>query len=362
MSRAPFPARIRNQLVRGSQWFDDLATVVLAEKKYAGGLSLLGRVRAWRHGFLSEAEELYDFGRFGRTAFLRDYDAYVRGAHLNGFYESCLENKVLTYAVLSAFRDHIPELYAIVNRGVIQPVNGHGRIDVRWIESTVCAGERIVMKPVDGAYGRNIMILSSDDGSLRINARPMTTEQLDALVRGSDLIMITSFVKQAEYSRKIHAATTNTVRMIIAWDQHDNEPFVAAAMHRFGAAKSIPVDNISQGGLFASIALDTGELSKAKRPSPTGLMTMECHPDTGSPIEGVRIPRWESIKSKMLEIARTLPFIVYAGWDICVTDDGFRILEGNRMAGVGAHQFFEPLLSNERLLRFYRDRGVVDGV
>lgn len=52
------------------------------------------------------------------------------------------------------------------------------------------------------------------------------------------------------------------------------------------------------------------------------------HPDTGVRIEGI-VPNWELMKKGITDICRFMPELEYLGFDIAITDDGFKIIEIN---------------------------------
>jgi len=145
-------------------------------------------------------------------------------------------------------------------------------------------------------------------------------------------------------------------------DPATGEPFVATASHRFGTAASTPVDNAAQGGLSTGIDTETGRLAETLRfAGDDGVAVQRDHPDTGIRIEGTQIPGWPRICAAVREMAGSLaPLTPYIGWDVLVTDaDGsFRILEANTAPDVIV-QAHEPLLTDDRVRRFYEHHGVL---
>ena len=133
------------------------------------------------------------------------------------------------------------------------------------------------------------------------------------------------------------------------------------AVHRFGTSLSKPVDNWTQGGLSSSIDLKTGELGKAvSYPFSGTLDFQENHPETKTRISGVVVPRWKAIKAKILGMAKSLPFIPYIGWDIVVTEDSFKVIEGNNHSSIDLFQVHCPLLKNRKIKEFYQQKGVLE--
>ena len=51
--------------------------------------------------------------------------------------------------------------------------------------------------------------------------------------------------------------------------------------------------------------------------------------DTGKPITGFQIPYWPEVLDLAERALRHIDGINFVGWDICVTEDGPIIIEGN---------------------------------
>lgn len=144
------------------------------------------------------------------------------------------------------------------------------------------------------------------------------------------------------------------------WDYEVNKPFIAIASHRFGAHKESFVDNFSQGGLSCKIDLDSGLLEKGVSFQYGGKKKYhDFHPVTGSKLIGVKIPQWEFVKDKILQIANSIAYIPYIGWDILITDKGFSIIEGNNYSNTRILQCHEPLLKKEPVINFYKKFGII---
>jgi len=84
-----------------------------------------------------------------------------------------------------------------------------------------------------------------------------------------------------------------------------------------------------------------------------------AHPDTGRPIEGVRLPHWEAVRARVLDLA-TFDFLAYVGWVVLITDAGPCLIEGNTAnVGVGSLQVHGPLLGDARVRRFFEFHNVI---
>ena len=66
------------------------------------------------------------------------------------------------------------------------------------------------------------------------------------------------------------------------------------------------------------------------------------------------MPHWDTVRETLLNIANSHKYISYVGWDIVITEDGFKILEINGNPDVNLMQVHKPLLTDERVQRFFQ--------
>lgn len=170
-------------------------------------------------------------------------------------------------------------------------------------------------------------------------------------------MLVTEYCEQGQYIASVFPGTPNTVRLV-TMNPRDGDPFVARAVHRIGAENSGAVDNFSQGGLSAKID-DDERLTSAVRYKDGDVTWHDTHPDTGARIEGVEVPRWSEIRKTCLSIVRAVPELKYVGWDVIVTDGGFKIIEGNSNTDTDLLQAHGPFLTDDKVREFYREHGKV---
>lgn len=345
-----------------------LQTLVEEERsswEYAS-LSLAERAAYWRRGFLSRAAVLYDFERYDPRSYLTDYERSVKTRGINGRFGIALDDKLLFHRVMDGFEERLPTLYGIVQEGTFRPIAGPGearrraRPVTKWIEETTEPGETRVLKWVIGGGGHNVLVLSRTDDGWRLDGEAIEWEELCERLDGLDEYVVTGFAEQAAYADELFSGSANTVRLVTMWDPDEDEPFVARAIHRIGTRKTAPMDNWSRGGLGAEIDLATGELGEAVTfPFDGELVWRESHPDTGARIEGTTVPGWRAVRERLLEMAETVPYLPYVGWDLVITAEGeFEVVEANGYPGVKALQVHRPLLIDDRIRRFYAAHGI----
>ena len=321
---------------------------------------LMTRIRLWFSGFFGESHVIYKLEERQPSDYLSDFARFIKTPYINGRYSYFLNNKLAFYWFMRGNeegRKVIPKIHALIYRGDIRDLNSGQRIE--WKEALRKYSDekkRFVIKPINEGGGKGVMVVSTADDVLRVNELPV--ENMDAAMVSKGLAgrdgIIMEYVSQASYAATIFPCATNTIRVLTMWDYDENEPFMPIAVHRIGSKDSMPVDNWSNGGLSAIVNTETGELGRAVAYPGTGsLVWFDEHPDTGAMIKGVHIPNWEKIADKLLELARMCPFLPYVGWDIIVTEDGMKILEGNNHSDVNLIQVHQPMLVDSRVRRFY---------
>jgi len=314
----------------------------------------------WRHGFTTNSTYYYELTPENIHEYVSDAARFIRTPRINGPFASALLNKLVFSNLVACCGGPVPEYYCYASEGTLLPVGDrYGMNDADGVIAACMTGERFVVKPAGGGGGVGVRVISSADGKLTINGKAVSEDEFRRFISRLDGALICEFIEQHEYASTIFPHSTNSIRVISMWDYDKGEPFIPFAGQRFGRTTSIPTDNISQGGIPVQVDVATGELqSGSLTPRGKPPVWLHEHPDTGSRIKGVIVPNWEVATSGLIEIARRMPYIPYVGWDIVITSDGFKVIEGNNYPHLG-HQIFEPLMRDQRVRAFYERFGVV---
>ncbi len=350
-------ARIRNLYRQRQQW----TWLIKDERKNKYHPSWSQRLRAWRKGYLSQHYIWYGLDRHDDTDFVSDRIRYIRTPGLNGPYRVLLDDKLMFREVFRRHEDLMPEAYALVRQGRVLSLSRDEPIgSVDDIVRLLARKRRLVVKPITGGGGANVVFLEHRDGGVAINGEVRDLDAARKQIARLRNHLLVEFVEQAAYSREIFPGSVNTLRILTLIDDDDPQPYMACANHRFGTRHTKGVDNISQGGLAALMDLETGVLGPGLRADRNGRPEpVDRHPDTGTPIAGVTVPRWRETVDRIVALAREYPYLPYVGWDVVMTEDGFRILEGNSFTGLEIFQLHKPMLADPRVRRFYKRRGVI---
>lgn len=318
------------------------------------------RLSALRHGYLSQSVLLYPMNGQNRHLFVSDYQCKVRTPDINGDYRVLVKDKLLFNLMTQLFPAlHIPA-HGVIHKGKILYARACAAKDpLDYLSDLLDERGTLVLKPVVGGGGAGISFLERRGNAFAINDEPVTAAELRTWLTRRRNDLISDFVVQAPELAALYPRTTNTIRLLTMWDR--GEPFVASAVLRIGNAASYPVDNGLMGGFAAGIDLQSGRVSKAVSfPNKSRQANWySVHPDTGRPIEGLVVPHWDRITATMMQVCRHVPYLRYIGWDIVVTADGFKLIEGNHYPGLSPAQAHGPLLADPRVRRFYEAYGVV---
>lgn len=193
------------------------------------------------------------------------------------------------------------------------------RTDISAFKAFLSKHERFMFKPLTGTCGQGIriMTISSDDTA---TIEKLIEENCGGL---NDGFIAEELVIQTEEMAQFHPRSLNTIR--VATVKFDDGVEVVAAFFRTGRAGNI-VDNAGAGGVFGTIDIETGVIEAV---GDKFGKQYEVHPDTGVPILGFTIPRWEEAKDIAKELAQIVKGNRYAGWDLALTERGWCMIEGN---------------------------------
>ena len=347
-------------------YYDTRAAAGLLKNEFSAKTRIpwSNRVKLLVSGFTSDKLLLYDFQANAKNDYLCDW-VRQRTRFINAKYSLVLNDKLLSTAVLSG-HIKVPDVYAVIIDGKVIPFGETASVDspygIDLVIELVESRRKVVMKPIDAAGGRGVMVLSRGRQGMCVNNENTKLDSLTRLINSLNRYMITEFVENAEYSKSLYDGATNTIRILTMVDPDIGTPFIAAAVHRIGTEATRPIDNFQggRGGLVSKIDLATGMLGLAITLSENERTQYSHHPDSGNQIAGVRVPRWEELLQTILDVVRKMPYLIYVGWDVVINSENeFVVLEINNHSDFNLFQAHEPLLKNPRIRRFYEYYGVV---
>jgi alpha-L-glutamate ligase-like protein len=208
---------------------------------------------------------------------------------------------------------------------------------LRRLGEILAGRDDFVVKPNHGSAGRGVLVVVGRDGRdfLRHNGERLRPDALRQ--HFSDILSgmyslgghpDTALVQQRVRLHPAFAAVTYKgipdVRVVL----YRNEP--AMAMLRLPTRQSNGRANLHQGGIGTGIDLDTGVTHHAVQHN----RFVERHPDTGRPLVGLRVPRWDKVLTLSRRVAAAVG-LGYVGVDVVVDAAcGPLLLEANARPGL----------------------------
>lgn len=311
----------------------------------------------YRHGFLPSTKSVCKIDDDNYKEFLSDRD-YLAGHPWNGPYTGIIDNKLYLPLLLSKYPEHVPVYYYYKDQsGFLSLSNFKGQretIDVFF--DLLNKKKKLCLKHTHSSVGAGFMLIEQIDESYYINGKNIDYNVLRERIDNLHEYVVTEYIQQHDWSANICSTSLNTLRFLCAWDYEKKEFFLARCFHRFGCNGNV-VDNVGSGnGLLVFVDPDTGTCKSngAININGTGDRFVEniVHPDNNIMLSGMIIPRFEEVKTKVLEIANSLSYLRWVGFDVAITNDSFKIIETNSLSSL-VDQECEGYLKDKRLRRLF---------
>lgn len=326
-------------------------------------LGFVDKIKAVRHDFTLKEYGLYQLGKNDYRDYLSEHERFMFRRAV-GSKRILLDYKIIFSQLM---RNYVPtnEIYAYQINGVYVSLNDSYTQDK--LRSRLDAGETLVYKLENcSGGGKSFFLLRIVDGILYVNNKPESIEKLGELVYGGEDFLIEEYCKQSDFENSIFPDSVNTLRLVTVINQN-KEVEIILARHRFGSTKGVCVDNAGAGGIFADVDVETGVMQEAYTESvsnifdETGyLRSYTHHPVTGHQIKGLEIPNWNKIKNQILQLHNTIRFtkLEFIAWDIAITNNGIRVIEGNVSC---SHDFLQVKegVRNKKFGMWMRDKGYI---
>ncbi|MCP1727873.1 hypothetical protein J2T60_001873 [Natronospira proteinivora] len=222
----------------------------------------------------------------------------------------------------------------------------------------------VFVKPVSGKGGRGAeRFRFQGDGKGFLSSKGKAFEDFAAIVkkyrkkakRSGDKFLVQPRIVNHDALKPLTGEVASTCRVVTILDESGTPEPVFASFRMPGSLTGV-VDNAHAGGISAAVNLQDGTLSKGAYLGLSG--DMERHDkrkDNGAQIEGVQIPAWSEVLDLCRQAHEAFKPRVVVGWDVCMTDAGPLVVEGNgqpctdvvqrRIGGPLSHDRFGKLIA-----------------
>jgi hypothetical protein len=192
----------------------------------------------------------------------------------------------------------------------------------------------LFVKPVHGRGGRGAERWDyAGKGLYRLGSGELhAAEQLLDRLRSrsrSQAYLVQERARNHPAMRDLTNGALNTVRMISCLDERE-QPELIGAVLRMAVGGNVTVDNVHAGAIAASVDLAEGRLWRATYMGVDAARGwVDHHPDTGAQITDRILPMWDDVCDLVRRAHSAFHDWVVIGWDVAITADGPRLVEGN---------------------------------
>jgi hypothetical protein len=137
----------------------------------------------------------------------------------------------------------------------------------------------------------------------------------------------------------------STVRMFVLID--DQGPTLLRAAWKIPSGVSVADNFWRSGNMLGGLDVETGEVLRVLRRTPTGSEQVFSHPKTEMCFRGLKFPQWDAMRATVMQGAAAMPTCHFQGWDVALTDRGPVLVE---VEGDGGDPIMEQLCFDTGLL------------
>lgn len=315
-----------------------------------------GGVWNYIHGFKKETIEICGINKSNYKQFISDRD-YLMGHPYNAPYSSIIDNKLWLPLFLNNYKQYLPTHFFFKDKqgflNLRSTSNNIYREDISSFYKLLDEEGSIVLKHTHSSSGKGFYFVKKNEEQYYINNILIKQSDLTDIINNLDEYIVTEYVKQHSYSSSISSSSLNTFRLLTVWDNKSKTNFIARAFHKFGCSGST-IDNLSGGnGVLVFMDPEKGVLlgNGTININNSGNKYLEniVHPDNKISLKGIVIPNYEFVKNKILQITNEHSYLKYVGWDIAITEDGFKIIEANSRTTLETIQQREGFMTDSRI-------------
>lgn len=314
-------------------------------------LPLKQKIWAYKRGFISHRIIDYKLNNNNYSDYLSDYD-YYRMHPINVTNSWWIDDKMTTKYILAPFDEFLPAYYFMLNKGTVTRMMNAGTDFEGSIESIIKKTKSegaLAFKEIAGSGGEGFYKIEYINDKFLVNGVEKSGTQITDFILSLDNYLVMEYIVPHEELKKYYPNSPGVLRVMVI---NEGTPAIVNAYFRVGTTSSGYID-ANNGSISAVVDLDTGGYNDAYLHNGKNFVKIEEHPDSKLRFEGV-IPKWGFVKEKILEISNYIPQLKYMGFDVCVTNDGFKLFEINSHQGIELFQISYPLLKNNPAAEFFR--------
>lgn len=327
---------------------------------------------ALRRGFFPGRVELYGLTEENYHLFMPDYAFFLMHPY-NHHFRIWVNDKLTLKYILNdrQFEDVMPEYYLYIeNDGsytYLMDTPESIRKDEDFLVNLLKWKKVLAMKPNNGAEGIGFVKFEWQDGSVVMNGKEISIQTYKDTYLKLRNYTVTEYITQHSMLKEIWPGSECTLRVSMAKVPGETPFFPQewiniASFARVGTSTSGCVSNLDAGGIGIGFDFDSGALNdegicyKHFQKAEESVYTR--HPETNVAWGGKRLPNWDQVRESVLGICHYISSLDYLGFDIIITEDGFKICEINTFPALDYSQFLNaPALADKKRKAFFARKG-----
>ena len=321
----------------------------------------------WCHqrGFLAESASVYDINEENIHEYLSDYNLSKLWP-INNWTRIWINDKLTLKYMLSNTRydSFMPRYYYYSSdeglRKLLDAPDQNKKADADDFLKTLIEKGEFACKPCNGSTSLGFIRLSYENGGIYANGEMIEKRKLEHFIDLHRNYLFTEYIRPndqfAKYSNHIH-----TLRVVVLNTEGFNPEIIGGYLRiphkESGEANYIILDdkNIDQYNIMLDIDFTTGQFGNGKKVYCFKKEDISFHPDTEEKLEG-KIEDIKTLRETILGISCRFNMLEWIGFDIGVTDNGFKCMEINSHSGIKYMQIYHPLLINPRIREFFEKK------
>lgn len=313
---------------------------------------------AWAlsEGFLADSAYWYGLNEDNYKNYLTDYD-YYKVWPLNNWTRIWINDKLTLKHMLGAseFGCLMPDYYYYTAPDGLVPLSEcpiKKRVhDINDFIEVLKIVKNMACKPCNGTSSLGFFKLSYEDGELFVNDTPSTQEQIADVIKNNPNYVFTQYLVSSGYLGRL-SAKIHTLRLVVI-NPIGKEPKIIGGYLRIptpdtGAANYLHLegDDVDGFNIVADVNSETGEWGRTKKIFVDKAVDVDFLPGTNLALHGV-IENYQALKQYVLGIADRFRNVEYMGFDLCVSQYGFKMMEINSHPGMRHMQIFRSFLADD---------------
>ncbi len=307
---------------------------------------------AYRHSFFSDRIKLYGLTPDNYHRYLTDF-TYYQMQPINGEFSKWLDDKLSLKYLLQPFNQNLPEYYYLLDHGHVTRLMDCplAEVDDECIVSLLEMKGCLAAKLMAGSRGKGFHRLTCHNNDYYVDAVSMNRTDMMAFLIELSGYLITEYTSSHHALTAISGIRPCSLRIVTVNLGGDDS--IAGAYLKLGTEASGYVDNISAGGIAVWVDIDSGKFSCGLMYDGQYYVTITNHPDSKMPVEGT-VPFWQEIKATVLKISHYVPHLKLMGFDIMISDTGFKVIEINSRPALDTLSYFDPIHTKSLFSEFFR--------